>query len=130
MKKQKAHPFRKHGQARAAYELVYRLRHQAIPVSAAEQWAWEIINADFSLKQSEKAKKGRAAAADVLKAKRRRKHIEILLENVVDNKCRQNPGSTRTRGIINDYLRGLGLDADDAQIGKDIGKVIRAKTLR
>jgi hypothetical protein len=103
----------------AAEGLLERARAwRAIPdYSAEERWALAILVAD----QKARGKKSKSPAKR--KAAYRRNHVNLLLRYVVDKKYRRDAKiakSAKTVMTIIDWLDGIGIEASETQVRRDI----------
>ena len=104
------------------------LKPRALPVYAAEEReTLALLQADFSRRQSAKAKASRAP--EVAQVTYRRNHVNMLLRYVVEKKYRKNPTSPATVMKIVNWLDGIGIEASSTQVRRDIVAVLKSEPL-
>lgn len=100
------------------------LQPRAIPVySPVERLVLAILAANYSQLQRARGKKGRAAAKAA--AEYRRNHVNMLLRYVVEKRYRDDPTSLKTVMKIVDLLDGIGIEASDPQVRRDIHAALK-----
>jgi hypothetical protein len=110
---------------RAAEELLENaLSRRAIPFySAAERLVLAILVANYRQLQRARGKKSRGPAKE--RAEYRRNHVNLLLRYVVDKKYRKDPNSLATVMAIIDWLDGIGIEASEPQVRRDIHDALK-----
>jgi hypothetical protein len=107
----------------AAERLLERaLAPRAIPnYSPEERWALAILVAD----QKARGKKSKSPAKQ--QAEYRRNQVNLILRYVVDKKCRRDvktAKSLKTVMTIVEWLDGIGIEASETQVRRDIAAAL------
>lgn len=110
---------------REAEGLIERaLQPRALPFySPDERLVLAILTANLSRLQRARGKKSRRAAKQ--KAEYRRNHVNLLLRYVVEQRYRDAPKSLATVMKIIDWLDGIGIEASEPQIRRDIHSALK-----
>jgi hypothetical protein len=82
-----------------------------------------ILAANYRLQQRARGKKSRGAAKE--RAELRRGRVNILLRYVVNKKYRERPTSSATIMEIIGWLDGLGDEASESQVRRDIHAALK-----
>jgi DNA-binding helix-hairpin-helix protein with protein kinase domain len=90
--------------------------------SAEERFVLSILAANLSRQQQARGKKSKGDAKE--HAEHRRNHVNLLLRYVVEKRYRQNPNTNATVMKIIDWLDGIGIEASEPQVRRDIHAVI------
>jgi hypothetical protein len=82
-----------------------------------------ILAANYRLQQRARGKKSRGAAKE--RAELRRGRVNMLLRYVVNKKYRERPTSSATIMEIIGWLDGLGDEASESQVRRDIHAALK-----
>ena len=109
---------------RTAENLVERVLWPGpIPYSPMERVALAILAVHFSYQQRARGKKSKGAAKAM--AEYRQGHVNVLLRYVVEKRYRDDPTSLKTVMKIVDLLDGIGIEASDPQVRRDIHAALK-----
>jgi hypothetical protein len=92
-----------------------------------ERMALAILVANYSYLQRARGKKSKSAAKK--QAEYRRNHVNMLLRYVVDKRYRKNPKSLAAVMKIVDWLDGIGIEASESQVRRDIDVALKSGPL-
>ncbi len=95
--------------------------------SPEERLVLAVLVANYSQQQRARGKKSKGTAKK--KAEYRRNHVNLLLRYVVGKKYRANPHSLRTVMEIVDWLDGIGIEASEPQVRRDIHAALKSAPL-
>ena len=98
-----------------------------IPYSPMERVALAILAVHLSYQQRARGKKSKGRAKT--KAEYRRAHVNLLLRYVVEKRYRENPNSLMTVMKIVDWLDGIGIEASEPQVRRDIHTALKSGPL-
>ena len=107
----------------AAERLLDRaLAWRAIPdYSPEERWALAILVAD------QKARGKRSKSPEKRQAEKRRNHVNLILRYVIDKRYRRDEKAAKSANTIMeviDWLDGIGIEASETQVRRDIKKAL------
>jgi hypothetical protein len=113
----------------AAETLIERaLRPRVLPFYPPEErLVLAILAANFSQLQRARGKKSKGTAK--AKAEYRRNHVNLLLRYVVGKRYRENPNSLATVMKIVEWLDGIGIEASEPQVRRDIHAALKSGPL-
>ena len=98
-----------------------------IPYSPIERLALAILAVHLSQLQRARGKKSKGTAK--AKAEYRRNHVNMLLRYVVEKRYREHPNSLATVMKIVDWLDGIGIQASEPQVRRDIHAALKSGPL-
>lgn len=100
------------------------LRPRGIPVyDTDERLALAILVANYSLLQRARGKRSKSEAKK--RAEYRRNHVNLLLRYVLEARYRNAPHSLSTVMKIVDWLDGIGIEASEPQVRRDIHAALK-----
>ncbi len=100
------------------------LRPRVIPFySPEERLVLAILAANYSQLQRARGRKSKGAAK--ASAEYRRNHVNLLLRHVVEKRYREAPNSLATVMKIIDWLDGIGIEASEPQVRRDIHAALK-----